>query len=41
MHIEVDSELRYRIHDEGAEPLVFSPHIDWTTFSEPNIIHAY
>jgi hypothetical protein len=41
MRIEVDSELRCRVGEEGAEPLVFQPHINWATFTEPNIIHAY
>jgi hypothetical protein len=41
MHIVVDGELGYRVEDEGAEPLVFEPHIDWETFAEPNILHAY
>jgi hypothetical protein len=41
MHITVDSELRYRVNEEGAEPLVFQPYINWETFTEPNIIHAY
>jgi hypothetical protein len=41
MQIEVDSELRYRVKDEEAEPLVFQPLIDWQTFTEPNIIDAY
>lgn len=41
MHIEVDSELKCRIGEEGADPLVFQPHINWATFPEPNIIHAY
>jgi len=41
MRIEVDSELRCRVGEEGAEPLVFQPHINWAAFTEPNIIHAY
>lgn len=41
MHIEIDSELKYRVGEEGAEPLVFEPQINWATFQEPNIIHAY
>jgi hypothetical protein len=40
MRILVDSELGYHVNDE-AEPLVFEPHINWETFAEPNIIHAY
>jgi hypothetical protein len=41
MRIDVDSELQYRVVEEGAEPLIFLPKIDWATFSEPNIIDAY
>jgi hypothetical protein len=41
MHITVDSELKYSVNEEGAELLVFEPHINWQTFTEPNIIHAY
>jgi len=41
MRIELDSELKYRVVDDGADPLVFSPHINWATFTEPNIIDAY
>jgi hypothetical protein len=41
MHIEMDSEMRGRVEEEGAEPLVFCPEVKWETFAEPNIIHAY
>jgi len=41
MHITVDSELRVHVAEEEAQPLVFEPHINWQTFSEPNIISAY
>jgi len=41
MRIQIDNKLRHHAHDEGAEPLVFTPNIDWATFTEPNIIHAY
>jgi hypothetical protein len=33
--------MRYQVHSQGAEPLVFEPHIQWETFTEPTIIHAY
>jgi hypothetical protein len=39
--MEIDSELQYRVAEEGVEPLVFLPQIDWARFTEPNIIHAY
>ena len=41
MRLTVDSELRFRVHDAGAEPLVFSPQVDWATFEEQNITHAF
>jgi len=41
MRIELDSELKYRVADEGVEPLVFCPHVNWAAFTEPNIIDAY
>ncbi|GAB4531392.1 MAG: hypothetical protein Kow0063_10600 [Anaerolineae bacterium] len=41
LHMTLDSDLRYRVSQPDARPLVFQPLIDWTTFSEPNIIHAF
>jgi hypothetical protein len=41
MHIDIDSDLEYRVREKDAQPLMFEPHVDWETFAEPNIIHAY
>ena len=41
LHLTADSELRLRVRDEAPEPLVFSPQVDWVTFEEPNITHAF
>ena len=41
IEITVDSEMGYQVHTEGAEPLVFSPHVDWNTFKQANIIDAF
>ncbi len=41
LRLRVDSELRWSLADSDAEPLVFEPEVDWETFSEPNITHAY
>jgi hypothetical protein len=41
LQIVVDSELRYRVNEPDAQPLVFEPHINWETFTEPNIIYTY
>lgn len=37
----VDSELKHHVDEEGAEPLVFEPQMNWKTFTEPTIIDAY
>ena len=41
MHLTANSELRFRVHDGPVEPLVFSPQVDWATFEEQNITHAF
>jgi hypothetical protein len=41
LRLTVDRELRFRLRDETADPLVFSPQVDWATFEEPNITHAF
>jgi len=41
MQLVLDSNLDYRVKNGGAAPLIFQPRLDWATFSEPNIIHAY
>jgi hypothetical protein len=41
MRISLDSDMQDPVYDEGAEPLVFSPQVDWQSFAEPNIIDAY
>ena len=41
LHVVVDSEMRSRVLEETAEPLVFEPEVNWEAFREPNIIHRY
>ncbi len=41
LHLTVDSQMGHQVSETGAEPLVFQPQIDWSTFTEPNIIDAY
>ena len=41
MRIALDSDMKLSAVDEGAEPRVFMPQVDWAHFSEPNIIDAY
>jgi hypothetical protein len=41
MQIEIDSELRYRVEVEGAEPLVFIPLVNFEKLKDPSIIDAF
>ena len=41
MTLSVDSELQFRVTERDAQPLVFEPRVDWSTFREPNIINHY
>jgi hypothetical protein len=41
LRLTVDSALQFQVDDPAADPLVFSPQIDWPTFEEPNITHAF
>ena len=41
MVIVVDSELHHRVVQGGPEPLVFEPHVEWSSFPDPNIIDGY
>lgn len=41
MTLSVDSELQFRVAERDAQPLVFEPRVDWSTFREPNIIKHY
>jgi hypothetical protein len=41
MRLVVGSNLKYQITAGGREPLIFEPEVDWSNFTEPNIIHAY
>ena len=41
MWLTVDSEMGFTVHDEGAAPLVFEPHVDWSRFEGANILDAY
>lgn len=39
--LELDGAMNLELDTPGAEPLVFMPHVDWDSFEDPNIIHAY
>ncbi len=41
LHLEIDSELTYRVMEDGAEPLVFVPMVDFSELDDPSIIDAF
>ncbi len=41
IHIEMDSELGYRVMEEGAKPLVHVPMVDLHKLEDPSIIDAF
>jgi len=41
MHIEIDSDLDFRVREEGAQPIVFVPDVNLYGLDEPSIIHAF
>jgi hypothetical protein len=41
LHIEVDDELTYRVVEEGADPRVFVPLVDFCKLADPSIIDAF
>jgi hypothetical protein len=41
LHLELDSDLNYRVEEEGADPLVFVPMVNFETLEDPSIIDAF
>ena len=41
LHLEIDSDLDYRVLEEGAEPLISVPMVDFEKLEDPSIIDAF
>ena len=41
MHLEIDSELNYRVREQGADPIVFVPEVDFAKLTDPSITDAF
>ena len=41
LHLEVDSELNFRVQEDRAEPLVFVPMVNFQKLDDPSIIDAF
>jgi hypothetical protein len=41
LHIEIDSELNYRVVEAEARPLIYAPLVDFGKLDDPGIIDAF
>ena len=41
LHIDIDSELNYRVEEEAADPRAFMPIVDFTKVTEPSITDVF
>ena len=41
MHIDIDSDLKYHVEEEGANPIVFVPLVNFAKLADPSIIDAF
>jgi hypothetical protein len=41
LHLEMDSDLDYRVMEDDAGPLVFVPMVDFGHLEDPSIIDAF
>ncbi len=41
MRIEIDSELRSKVLDDGMDPLIFHPSVDFSSLAAPSIIDDF
>jgi hypothetical protein len=41
IHIEIDSELNYTVLEQGADPVVFIPFVNFKKLKDPSIIDAF
>ncbi len=41
IHLEIDSDLNFRVVEEGAKPVVFVPLLDFSKLEDPSIIDGF
>jgi len=41
MEIEIDSDLNYKVKEEGCEPVIFVPDVDLFKLEEDSIIESF
>jgi hypothetical protein len=41
LHLKFDNDLNYKLREQDASPLVFSPSVDFDKLEDPSIIDAF
>jgi hypothetical protein len=41
LHIEIDSDLNYRVTEADATPVIYAPLVDLQKLEDPSIIDAF
>ena len=41
LHLEIDSQLNYRVLESDADPLIYAPLIDVAGLDDPSIIEGF
>ena len=41
MHIDIDSEMRCRAEEQGADPWLFVADVDFSRLTEPSIVDVF
>jgi hypothetical protein len=41
IHIQIDSQLDFRVQEVDADPLIFVPVVNFNTLEDPSIIDAF
>jgi hypothetical protein len=41
LHLEIDSDLHVRVLEQGAEPVISVPLVDFDKLEDPSIIDAF
>jgi len=41
MELEIDSDLRFRVKNEGSEPIVFVPDVNLFQIQDESIINGF
>jgi hypothetical protein len=41
IHVDIDSDLNFQVNEDGADPLVFIPIVDFSRLKESSITKVF